>query len=113
MLSLQNPSDADENACRKIACEALARKIVSRAPILDQYKLLSARFTTLDEDGDEGMPTSALEAAVDQQAKFFLSSNEAQRCVFALWKGLLVQKEKEGGQIDYEIYKGWKGRDGR
>lgn len=86
------------------ACEALARKLVAYTPLKEQYGLLSARFTVLDDDGDETLPTSALESAVDQQCTFFLSSNESQRCVFALWKGLLVQTEKEGGQIDYELY---------
>lgn len=99
-----NPSDSDENLSRMWACEAIARKLVAYTPLTEQYKLLSARFTVLDDDGDESLPTSALESAVDQQCTFFLSSNESQRCVFALWKGLLVQTEKEGGQIDYELY---------
>ncbi|GAA5987011.1 hypothetical protein JCM11641_004418 [Rhodosporidiobolus odoratus] len=100
-----NPSDADENEGRKLACEALARKLVARAEMREQYGLLSKRWTTVDEDGDETLPLSALESAVDQHATFFLSSNEAQRCVFALWKGLLVQRFKEGGNVEYEIYK--------
>ncbi|BGP17286.1 Calcium channel yvc1 [Rhodosporidiobolus nylandii] len=100
-----NPSDADENAGRKLACEAIARKIVARAEMRAQYKLLSKRFTTIDEDGDETLPLSALESAVDQHATFFLSSNEAQRCTFALWKGLLVQNVTESGNIEYQLYK--------
>jgi hypothetical protein len=51
----------------------------------------------------------ALESALDQHAIHFLSSNEAQRCIFALWKGLLVQKAKDGENgsiIEYQLYKG-------
>lgn len=67
-----NPSDSDENAGRKLACEAIARKIVARTPIADQYSLLSKRFTVIESDGDESLPLSALESAVDQHATFFL-----------------------------------------
>ncbi|GAA6052108.1 hypothetical protein JCM3770_006635 [Rhodotorula araucariae] len=100
-----NPSDSDENAGRKLACEAIARKLVAATPIAEQYSLLSKRFTVIESDGDESMPLSALESAVDQHATFFLSSNEAQRCVFALWKGLLVQKQMDDGNIEYQLYK--------
>ncbi|GAA6008524.1 hypothetical protein JCM11491_004508 [Sporobolomyces phaffii] len=100
-----NPADSDENEGRKLACEALARKIVVRTPRQDQYSILSARFTVIESDGDESLPLSALECALDQHAIFFLSSNEAQRCVFALWKGLLVQNSDENGAIEYQLYK--------
>ena len=53
-----NPSDSDENECRKLACEALARKIVARIPMEEQYSLLSARYTVIEKDGDESMPLS-------------------------------------------------------
>ncbi|GAA5913307.1 hypothetical protein JCM8208_005205 [Rhodotorula glutinis] len=100
-----NPSDSDENAGRKLACEAIARKIVAQTPIADQYSLLSKRFTVIESDGDESLPLSALESAVDQHATFFLSSNEAQRCVFALWKGLLVQRQTSDGNVEYQLFK--------
>ena len=45
---------------------------------------------------------TALESAVDQHALFFLSSGESQRCVFALWRGLLVQRFKDDGSVEYE-----------
>ncbi|GAA5824388.1 hypothetical protein JCM11251_000401 [Rhodosporidiobolus azoricus] len=100
-----NPSDADENAGRKLACEAIARRLIARAEMREQYSLLSKRWTTVDEDGDETLPLSALESAVDQHATFFLSSNEAQRCTFALWKGTLVQKLTADYNVEYEPYK--------
>ncbi|SCZ94771.1 BZ3500_MvSof-1268-A1-R1_Chr12-1g03647 [Microbotryum saponariae] len=106
-----NPSDSDENEARKLACEALARKLVNRTPMEEQYRLLSSRFTVIEADGDEmaegapPSPLSALESAVDQHATFFLSSGESQRTVFALWKGLLVQRISTDGTNVYEPYK--------
>ncbi|SGY20209.1 BQ5605_C017g08528 [Microbotryum silenes-dioicae] len=100
-----NPSDSDENEGRKLACEALARKLVNRTPMEEQYRLLSSRFTVIEADGDESLPLSALESAVDQHATFFLSSGESQRTVFALWKGLLVQRISADGTNVYEPYK--------
>ncbi|GAA5988336.1 hypothetical protein JCM10908_002170 [Rhodotorula pacifica] len=100
-----NPADSDENTCRKVACEAIARRIVQRTPMQEQYALLSKRYTLIESDGDESLPTSALESAVDQRATFFLSSNEAQRCVFAVWRGLLVQQQQADGNVEYELFK--------
>lgn len=126
-----NPSDADENAGRKLACEAIARKLVARAEMQEQYALLSKRWTCIDDDNDETLPLSgelfpplsqfrttdkihpsALESAVDQHATFFLSSNEAQRCTFALWRGLLVQNVTDNDNIVYDIYKAAKDQQG-
>jgi len=55
---LINPADSDENEGRKLACEALARKIVARTPREEQYSILSARFTVIESDGDESLPLS-------------------------------------------------------
>lgn len=96
-----NPADSDEMLCRKLACEVLARKIVAKTPMVEQYARLSRRFTRIESDGDESLPLSALESAIDQHATFFLSSSESQRCVFALWRGLLVPKEVKDGGIQY------------
>lgn len=57
-----NPSDSDENEGRKLAVEALARKIVARTPMSEQYSLLSARFTVIEADGDESLPLSGQSA---------------------------------------------------
>lgn len=40
---------------------------------------------------------TALETASDSQATYFLSSPTIQRCVFALWRGLLVQTNFDDG----------------
>lgn len=53
-----DPSDSDENEGRKLACEVLARKLVARTPLLEQYGLLSARYTVVDADGEETLPCS-------------------------------------------------------
>lgn len=53
-----NPADSDENEGRKLACEALARKIIGRTPRQEQYSILSARFTVMEDDGDESLPLS-------------------------------------------------------
>lgn len=88
----KDPADADEHMCRALACEAIARRLIARLPLRDQYRVLSHRFTYLDpnDDDDETLPLSALESATDQRCAFFLSSSECQRAVFALWKGSLV-----------------------
>ena len=59
-------------------------------------QVMSARYTRMESDGDESLPTSALESAVDQLATFFLSSTETQRCVAALWNGHLVVRPAKG-----------------
>jgi hypothetical protein len=53
-----NPADSDENEGRKLACESLARKIIGRTPRQEQYSILSARFTVIEDDGDESLPLS-------------------------------------------------------
>ncbi|KAI5480689.1 calcium activated cation channel [Pseudohyphozyma bogoriensis] len=97
-MAYLNPSDSDENNGRKLACEVIARKLVAKTPMQEQYSLLSKRYTRIE----------TLESATDQKATFFLSSNEAQRCVFALWRGLIVQTMREDGTIEYVPYEGAK-----
>lgn len=53
-----DPSDSGENTCRQLACEALARKMIASTPLLEQYHLLSARFTVLESDGEQSLPRS-------------------------------------------------------
>lgn len=139
---------------RALVCEAVARACVEKLDNQESWTILSARFATVDEDGEETLPlsgelsvlcsfraervepalfpaddllrapssvpfapchfipifvtTTALETAVDQSASHFLSSSTCQNCVFALWRGLLVQKnigDDEGGiaGIQYQL----------
>ena len=102
--ALTNPADYDENQGRKLACETLARKIIQGAPLLRQHLLLSTRYTRIESDGDESLPVSALESACDQNATYFLSSSESQRCTAALWKGHLIQAFDDAGHVTYAVY---------
>lgn len=69
------------NSIRSLVCEILARRIVayieapSNAPLSEEQQrrardshhiALCKRFTLLDDDGDEMLPTSAMESASDQ-----------------------------------------------
>lgn len=60
-----NPADSDENEGRRLACEALARKIIAKTPRQDQYSVLSARFTVIESDGDESLPLSGEQCSLD------------------------------------------------
>lgn len=51
-----------------IACEMLARKIVTKLPVEKLYAVMSDRLMFQENDGDEGAFASALETAIDQHA---------------------------------------------
>jgi hypothetical protein len=91
VLLIWTVADYDENLGRRLACEALARRLVNATPLNRQHIVLSTRYTRIESDGDISLPVSALESAVDQQCTFFLSSGECQRVTTALWKGHLIQ----------------------
>lgn len=42
----------------ELACEVLARRIVSRTTLNRQHVILSTRYTRFQRDGDETNPTS-------------------------------------------------------
>ncbi|KAG8922818.1 hypothetical protein FRC03_008681 [Tulasnella sp. 419] len=100
-----NPADYDENFGRAIACEVLARRIVHNLPPERINAVLSARFRFKEWDGDTSSISSALETAIDQHCTIFLSSNEAQSIVIALWRGEWVQKNNDNYDIDYVEHK--------
>lgn len=114
-----NPADYEESQCRATACEVLARRMVHRFPKDRLPSVMSGRFRWRTADGGESASASALEVAIDGHCtvsstvqgieadiQIFLSSNEAQSVVNALWKGLWVQKnnEDEHNDIDYIEY---------
>ncbi|WOO78518.1 Calcium channel YVC1 [Vanrija pseudolonga] len=101
-----NPADYEESQCRATACEVLARRMVHRFPKDRLPSVMSGRFRWRTSDGGESASASALEVAIDGHCTIFLSSNEAQSVVNALWKGLWVQKnnEDERNDIDYIEY---------
>ncbi|KAJ9120472.1 hypothetical protein QFC24_005145 [Naganishia onofrii] len=100
----RNPADYDENLCRSIACETLARRIVHDLPVDRLESVMSTRYRYREADGDESSPVSALETAVDQDAIIFLSSSEAQHVINSLWRGEWIQDYHANDQIDYQPY---------
>ncbi|CEH19393.1 INACTIVE [Ceraceosorus bombacis] len=65
---------------------------------------ISKRFVTLEDDGDETLPTSALEEAADQNCVIFLASAPASHCAEALWAGHLVQSYAQDGSVHFVPY---------
>ncbi|KAI5450878.1 Calcium channel yvc1 [Naganishia albida] len=100
----RNPADYDENLCRSIACEVLARRIVHSLSVDRLESVMSTRYRYREEDGDISSPVSALETAVDQDATIFLSSSEAQHVINSLWRGEWIQDYHDNDQIDYVPY---------
>ncbi|KAI0747298.1 calcium activated cation channel [Irpex lacteus] len=100
-----NPADYDENLCRAIACEVLARRIVHVSPPDRITPMLSTRYTHREVDGDNSDKTSALEMAIDSHCTIFLSSTEAQDVVNDLWRGHIIQKHNEGHDVEFQPYR--------
>lgn len=96
-----NAADYDEHMGRAIACEVLARRIVHNCPPERLNSLMSTRFRHKEWDGDDSSLSSALELAIDQHCTIFLSSNEAQFVISALWRGDWVQVNNKDNDIDY------------
>lgn len=99
-----NPADYDENLCRSMACEVIARRVVHSMPFDRLEAIMSARWRYRDSDGDVSAPVSALETAIDQHATIFLSSTEAQHVVNSLWRGDWIQVNNANNMIDYVPY---------
>ncbi|KIY69733.1 hypothetical protein CYLTODRAFT_420417 [Cylindrobasidium torrendii FP15055 ss-10] len=98
-------ADYDENYCRAIACEVIARRIVHNTPRDRINSIMSTRFQHIQKDGDESDTASALEMAIDSHATVFLSSSEAQDVVNAIWCGELIQQNNQHLDVDYIPYK--------
>ncbi|GAA94492.1 uncharacterized protein L969DRAFT_91548 [Mixia osmundae IAM 14324] len=98
------PADYDENWGRRLACEVIARRLVTSLPRSRQHIVLSTRYSHIERDGDQSLHSSAIEVAVDTKCVFFLSSAESQRTIFALWKGHLIQAVDTRGHVVYKIY---------
>ncbi|KAN0065871.1 Calcium channel yvc1 [Thecaphora frezii] len=106
-----HPLDYTLNVQRALATEVIARRLVARIERLsnDQchgqsHLCLTKKFRRIQSDGDISLPTSALEAAIDQHTTILLSSTEAQKVVDAIWMGHLVQKYGEDGYSYFEPY---------
>jgi hypothetical protein len=99
-----NPTDYEETLCRGTACEAIARRMLRKFPVDRLQTVMSTRFRYRESDGGASAPQSALELAIDQHCSIFLSSNEAQSVINALWTGEWVQRNNANDDIDYVDY---------
>lgn len=110
----KQPLDHGLNRKRAIACEVLVQRLVahierssigSASSSVGSYHLcLTKKFRRFESDGDVTLPTSALEAAIDQNCVPVLASIEARRATQAIWEGTLVQKYSAGGYTYFEPY---------
>ena len=103
----KQPLDHGLNRKRMVACEVLVQRLVAhierssiekRPADSSSYHLcLTKKFRRYESDGDVALPTSALEAAIDQNCVPVLASIEARRATQAIWEGTLVQKYSPHG----------------
>ena len=100
----EDQANFDENLCRSLACEVLARYIVRRVDAEKLAKVMSKRYSFIEADGDESSPTSILELAIDLHCTFFLSADESTKIVTDLWNGSLIQINLPNNQIEYIPY---------
>ncbi|KAG6329502.1 hypothetical protein ID866_9587 [Astraeus odoratus] len=73
-----NPADHGENLGRATACEVLARRIVHQSAPDRMIPMMTTRYRYREADGDISVASSALETAIDNNCKIFLSSSESQ-----------------------------------
>lgn len=99
--------DSDLHEVRAVACEMIAKHIIEEEE--DQEfllnELLLKRFSII-RNGEETEPANVVERAVDLHALRVIGSSGYQKAVKFLWKGWIVQNDKNAGTfID------WKNRD--
>ncbi|GAC95857.1 hypothetical protein PHSY_003434 [Pseudozyma hubeiensis SY62] len=110
----KQPLDHGLNNNRVIACEVLVQRLVahierssyekSSSSTASYHMCLTKKFRRYESDGDVAIPTSALEAAIDQNCVPVLSSIEARRATQAIWDGSLVQQYSPQGYTYFVPY---------
>lgn len=109
----KEPLDHGLNKKRAVACEVLVERLVSHiqrsavekgSPSARYHLCLTKKFRRYESDGDVTIPTSALEAAIDQNCVPVLASIEARRATQAIWEGSLVQKYSQHGYTYFVPY---------
>jgi hypothetical protein len=88
--------DADLHDIRATACEVLAKKLLEdedREEYIMQETLLK-RYSII-VDGKETEAANVIERAVDMHALLVIGSSSYQRCISYLWRGWLVQDERD------------------
>ncbi|RKF62230.1 Calcium channel YVC1 [Erysiphe neolycopersici] len=92
--------DADLLNVRAIACEVIAKNIIETEE--DQEYLLKdvllKRYSVLI-DGKQTVPANVIERAVDLHALRVTGSSGYQKCVNYLWRGWLVQDERDPSEF--------------
>lgn len=92
--------DADLHDIRAIACEIIAKRIIEGEE--DQEYLLKEvllrRYSVL-RGGEETAPTNVVERAVDLHALTVIGSSGYQKCIKYLWRGWIVQDDKDAGNF--------------
>ncbi|SNX85313.1 related to YVC1 - vacuolar cation channel [Melanopsichium pennsylvanicum] len=110
----KQPLDHGLNRKRMVACEVLVQRLVAHIERSNIEKdltnahsshlCLTKKFRRFQSDGDVTLPTSALEAAIDQNCVPVLASIEARRVTQAIWDGTLVQKYSPHGYTYFVPY---------
>ncbi|ORY85602.1 hypothetical protein BCR37DRAFT_377292 [Protomyces lactucae-debilis] len=95
-LCVTNLPDADVNSLRQVAAEVIAKRLIER--ITDTDFLLSEallRRYSICKGGEDTVPKSALETAVDFHFTRVVACNNAQMVVDYLWNGAYLVKYDE------------------
>lgn len=110
----KQPLDHGLNRKRMIACQVLVQRLVAHIERSNIEKgpeytggyhlCLTKRLRRYESDGDVSLPTSALEAAIDQNCVPVLASIEARRATQAIWEGTLVQRYSPHGYTYFVPY---------
>ncbi|KAK5086722.1 Calcium channel yvc1 [Lithohypha guttulata] len=96
--------DSDLHDVRAVACETIAKRIIEAEE--DQSyllnKVLLQRFS-IYRNGEETEPANVVERAVDLHALTVVGSSGYQKAVKFLWRGWIVQDDKNAGNfIEYK-----------
>ncbi len=97
--------DADLHELRAVACERLAKFIIEDEEDMSylMQEVLLKRYSIV-VDGEDTKPSNAIEKAVDIHAVVVIGSSGYQKCINYLWRGWLVQDDKDPSRfVDYEL----------
>ncbi|RVX75884.1 hypothetical protein B0A52_00241 [Exophiala mesophila] len=90
--------DADLHDVRAVACEIIAKRIIEGEENQEYLmkEVLLQRYSVL-RGGSETTPTNVIERAVDLHALTIIGSSGYQKCIKYLWRGWIVQDDKNAG----------------
>ena len=96
--------DADLHNVRATACEVIAKSIIENEEDMSylMQEVLLKRYAIV-VDGEDTVPSNAIEKAVDLHAVRVIASSGYQKCIAHLWRGWLVQDENDPSRfVDYK-----------